>query len=182
MHGGTVLASSPGPNTGATFSVRLPVMIVHAPITQEKRVHPRHELGGAVERLPELGGTKVLVVDDEPDALQLLTEVLEAAGAQVVSAASGAAALEHLAAAKPDVLVADLGMPLMDGFELVRRVRASEDPSIRDIPAAALTAYARSEDRARTLQNGFEIHLSKPIDPVELASAIKALARLQIKD
>jgi len=182
MHGGTVLASSPGPNTGATFSVRLPVMIVHAPITQEKRVHPRHELGGAVERLPELGGTKVLVVDDEPDALQLLTEVLEAAGAQVVSAASGAAALEHLAAAKPDVLVADLGMPLMDGFELVRRVRTSEDPSIRDIPAAALTAYARSEDRARTLQNGFEIHLSKPIDPVELASAVKALARLQIKD
>ena len=182
MHGGTVLASSPGPNTGATFSVRLPVMIVHAPITQEKRVHPRHELGGAVERLPELGGTKVLVVDDEPDALQLLTEVLETAGAQVVSATSGAAALEHLAAAKPDVLVADLGMPLMDGFELVRRVRASEDPSIRDIPAAALTAYARSEDRARTLQNGFEIHLSKPIDPVELASAVKALARLQIKD
>jgi CheY-like chemotaxis protein len=75
------------------------------------------------------------------------------------------------------VLVADLGMPLMDGFELIQRLRNSENPALREIPAAALTAYARSEDRARTLQGGFEMHLAKPIDPIELASAVQALAR-----
>jgi CheY-like chemotaxis protein len=74
-------------------------------------------------------------------------------------------------------MVTDLGMPLMDGFELIARVRRSDDATVREIPAAALTAYARSEDRAKTLQSGFEMHLAKPIDPVELASAVKALSR-----
>jgi CheY-like chemotaxis protein len=119
----------------------------------------------------------VLAVDDEADALALLAEILEAAGARVTTARSGAAALEKMGAAEADVLVADIGMPLMDGFELIQRVRASPVPGVRDIPAAALTAYARSEDRSKTLQSGFEMHLAKPIDPVELASAIKALAR-----
>jgi PAS domain S-box-containing protein len=177
MHGGTVSASSDGPGTGATFRVRLPVMIVHAETREDHRVHPRQELQLSPVQLPDLTGTKVLAVDDEVDALSLLREVLEAAGAQVTTATSGAAALEKMSAAKPDVLVADLGMPLMDGFELMNRVRALEDPAIRDIPAAALTAYARSEDRATTLQGGYAIHLAKPIDPVELASAVKALAR-----
>ena len=82
-------------------------------------------------------------------------------------ASSGAAALEKITTALPDVLVADLGMPLMDGFELIRRIRASDNRRIRDIPAAALTAYARSEDRVRTLEAGFEMHLPKPVDPLE---------------
>jgi CheY-like chemotaxis protein len=119
----------------------------------------------------------VLAVDDEPDALRLLKEILERAGAFVTTATTGATALEKIRTGKPDVLVADLGMPVMDGFELIRRLREADDPSVRDIPAAALTAYARSEDRAKTLQSGFEMHLAKPIDPVELASAVKALAR-----
>jgi PAS domain S-box-containing protein len=177
MHGGTVYASSGGPGTGATFRVRLPVMIVHPDALEEKRVHPRTEPPRSMDRLPDLGGIHVLAVDDEPDSRALLVEILEAAAAQVTTAASGAAALEKVRAAKPDVLIADIGMPLMDGFELIARLRQSEEKELRDIPAAALTAYARSEDRARILQGGFEMHLAKPIDPVELVSAVQALVR-----
>jgi CheY-like chemotaxis protein len=177
LHGGSVYASSAGRGEGATFRVRLPVRIVHEGEGVEKRVHPRHESRPLAQPLPDLHGIHVLAVDDEADALRLLTEILEAAGAVVTTARTGAAALDKLAAADPDVLVADLGMPLMDGFELVQRLRQSPDSRLRDLPAAALTAYARSEDRAKTLQGGFEMHLAKPIDPVELASAVKALGR-----
>jgi PAS domain S-box-containing protein len=182
LHGGSVYASSSGPGTGATFRVRLPVSIVHQGSTKEKRVHPRHESVSSSRKMPDLTGTHVLAVDDEPDALRLLTEILEAAGARVTTARTGAAALEKIAVTEPDVLVADLGMPLMDGFELINRLRQSADPRLRKLPAAALTAYARSEDRAKTLQAGFEMHLAKPIDPVELASAVKALARRRTGD
>jgi CheY-like chemotaxis protein len=177
MHGGTVSASSNGIGTGATFRVRLPVMIVHPETPPEKRVHPRHEQPLSPEQLPDLTGTHVLAVDDDADALRLLAEILQAAGASVTTANSGAAALETITVTPPDVIVADIGMPGMDGFELVERLRRSPDARVRDIPAAALTAYARSEDRAHTLQRGFEMHLAKPIDPVELVSAVKALAR-----
>jgi CheY-like chemotaxis protein/anti-sigma regulatory factor (Ser/Thr protein kinase) len=182
MHGGTVSASSDGPGTGATFRVRLPLMIVHSGAAEEKRIHPRHESALSPATLPDLTGTTVVAVDDEADALALLREVLEAAGAIVITAASGAAALEKVHTVKPHVVVADLGMPLMDGFELIQRIRSSDDAAVRDVPAAALTAYARSEDRVSALQKGFAIHLAKPIDPVELASAVQALARLHVKE
>ena len=119
----------------------------------------------------------MLAVDDEPDSLRLLTDILEAAGARVTTAKSGAAALEKIERARPDVILADLGMPSMDGFELIQRLRQLPDEYLRRLPAAALTAYGRTEDRAKTLQAGFEMHLAKPIDPVELAAAVKALAR-----
>jgi len=182
LHGGSVYASSSGAGTGATFRVRLPVSIVHQGSTEEKRVHPRHESVSSSRKMPDLTGTHVLAVDDEADALSLLTEILEAAGARVTTARTGAAALEKIGLIEPDVLVADLGMPLMDGFELINRLRQSDDPRLRYLPAAALTAYARSEDRAKTLQAGFEMHLAKPIDPVELVSAVKALARRRTGD
>jgi CheY-like chemotaxis protein len=152
-------------------------MIVHAQERPEPRVHPRHDRREPLGPLPELHGVHVLAVDDEPDSLRLLAEILEAAGAQVTTATSGAAALEKAQHAKPDVILADLGMPLMDGFELIQRLRQSPDKDVRAIPAAALTAYGRTEDRSKTLQAGFEMHLAKPADPVELASAVKALAR-----
>ena len=177
LHGGSVSVFSGGPGTGATFRVRLPVMIVHPEPLPEKRIHPRHEGAAAVARLPDLSGTHVLAVDDEPDSLALLVDILEAAGARVTTAAAGAAALEKIHILQPDVVLADLGMPLMDGYELIQRLRQSSDPRVREIPAAALTAYGRSADRVRSLQAGFEMHLGKPIDPVELASAVKALAR-----
>ena len=95
----------------------------------------------------------------------------------MTTADSGPEALEKLRRARVDVLIADLAMPRMDGFELIARVRSSEDVGLRGIPAAALTAFARSEDRVRALQSGFELHLSKPIDPVELMAAAATLAR-----
>jgi CheY-like chemotaxis protein len=152
-------------------------MIVHPEATEERRVHPKRSSPERLDRLPDLSGVHVFVVDDEPDALRLLVEILESTGARVTMASSGAAALEKITSALPDVLVTDLGMPLMDGFELIRRIRAIDNRQVRDVPAAALTAYARSEDRVRTLQSGFEMHLPKPVDPLELTSAIKALAR-----
>jgi PAS domain S-box-containing protein len=177
LHGGTVSASSGGPGTGTTFRVTLPVMIVQTAPIEEKRVHPRHERARSFEGLQDLTGTHVFAVDNEPDALALLIDILESAGARVTTATTGAAALERIHASKPDVVLADLGMPLMDGFEFIQRLRQSSDRVVRETPAAVLTAYGRSEDRARSLQEGFEMHLAKPIDPVELASAVKALAR-----
>jgi PAS domain S-box-containing protein len=178
LHGGTVYATSGGEGKGATFRVRLPLRIVHPESQPEqRRIHPRQLAPASLVGLPSLHGTHVLAVDDDADALTLLREMLEAVGASVSTAASARAALEIVEADRPDVLIADLGMPQMDGFELIRQLRASGDPGVRGIPAAALTAYARSEDRAKSLQNGFEIHLAKPIDPAELVSAVQSLAR-----
>ena len=119
----------------------------------------------------------MLAVDDDPDARRLLKEILEAAGARVTTASSALAAFNAIQEARPDVIVADLGMPIVDGYELIKRLRQSADGALRAIPAAALTAYARSEDRAKALESGFEMHLSKPIDPAELVASIRALAR-----
>ena len=181
LHGGTVYAASSGEGQGATFRVRLPVRIVHPEREPEpERVHPRQgDMAPPVSLadLPNLSDTHVLAVDDDPDALRLLKEILETVGATVSTATSSHAALDIIVTDRPDVLVADLGMPMMDGFELIRRLRTSDVPAARQIPAAALTAYARSEDRARALKSGFEMHLAKPIDPAELIAAVKALTR-----
>ena len=115
--------------------------------------------------------------DDEADALTLLSVVLERAGAEVETMTSPIAGLERLEVMQPDVLVVDLGMPQMDGFEFIARVRASANPAVRHIPAAALTAFARSEDRTKALRSGFELHLSKPVDPGELAASVATLVR-----
>ena len=179
LHGGTVCASSGGEGRGATFRVRLPLRIVHADwLPEAERVHPRAAVAPApLSDLPDLSDTHVLAVDDDPDALRLLKEILETVGATVSTATSSRAALEVVTADRPDVLVADLGLPGMDGFELIQQIRNSDGSPGRNIPAAALTAYARSEDRARALKSGFEMHLAKPIDPAELIAAVKALAR-----
>jgi CheY-like chemotaxis protein len=123
--------------------------------------------------LPDIS---VLVVDDDSDALGLVREILESAGARVRTATSARSALASIEESVPDVMVSDLGMPGMDGYELIRRIRQMEAPA-RELPTAALTAYARSEDRAKALQVGFEMHLSKPIDPSELIAAVASLAR-----
>jgi signal transduction histidine kinase/ActR/RegA family two-component response regulator len=177
MHGGTVEASSPGEGEGSTFRVRLPVMIVHPEGNQGRREHPRTAGSERLSQLADLQGVRVLAVDDEEDALTLLRMVLEAAGASVTTVSSARAALEQIETVRPDALVFDLGMPGMDGFELIARVRASSNPAVRDIPAAALTAFARSEDRTKALRGGFEMHLSKPVDPGELVASVLTLVR-----
>ncbi|MGE3512364.1 MAG: response regulator, partial [Vicinamibacterales bacterium] len=129
----------------------------------------------------DLRGARVLALDDEADATGLLRAVLEAAGAEVATFSSAQLAFEQLGTIAPDVMIVDLGMPGMDGFEFISRVRASENPAIRDVPAAALTAFARSDDRTRALQAGFELHLAKPVDPAELVAAIVTLNRQAVR-
>ena len=178
MHGGTIDVSSGGINQGATFRVKIPLMIVHPVRDDLPRVHPR---AGASARKPvarDLRDVHVLAVDDEADALNLVSEVLQAAGARV-SARRDRRRMRcgSLDADVPDVLVADLGMPAVDGFQFIDRVRRHPNARVREVPAAALTAYARSEDRMKALRAGFQIHLAKPIDPAELITTIAALAK-----
>ncbi len=177
LHGGTIEAASAGENLGSTFRVRLPVAVVQTEKDGGSRVHPQANAGAPPMFVPDLKGVSVLVVDDEDDARRLVREVLEATGATVETASSAAEALEAVTQGTIDVVVADVGMPLRDGIELIRDIRRHANPRVRQIPAAALTAYARSEDRTAALQNGFQLHLAKPIEPAELMAAVATLAR-----
>lgn len=177
-HGGSIAVSSPGSGSGATFVVKLPLMIVHAFEEPERRVHPRSRtMPRTGTASHNLSGVRVVAVDDDRDALLLVSEVLEAAGAHVMTAHSAAQAISLVEAERPDVIVTDLGMPQMDGFQLISQLRKHDDPKVRDLPAAALTAYARSEDRLRALRAGFQMHLAKPVEPAELVVTVAVLAK-----
>ncbi|MEX2270372.1 MAG: ATP-binding protein [Vicinamibacterales bacterium] len=168
MHGGSVEAFSEGENRGATFTVRLPLDTAAAMQAAEAvRAADRH--AGDIARL------SVVLVDDQLDALEMTRLLLETRGASVRTAPSARHALQALRDARPDVLVADIGMPGEDGYWLVEQVR--RDPALADLPAIALTAYARAEDRARSLEAGYQIHLTKPLDADELTAALAALAK-----
>ena len=177
MHGGTIEAASGGRGQGATFTLKVPLMIVQPAHEEAARVHPR--AAGATRAIPvgDLQDVHVLAVDDDADALTLVAEVLEAAGARVSTSATAEGALDILETELPQVLVADLGMPRVDGFQLIERIRGHRNPLVRQVPAAALTAYARSDDRVKALRAGFNIHMAKPIDPAELITSVAALAR-----
>jgi len=174
LHGGTITAVSPGAGKGATFTVTLPINAsVRWDVHDDTRAHAGPTPAMPV---PRLEGVRVLAVDDDADALRLVREILETTGAKVSTAASAPEALEALNRSEQDVLIADIAMPFMDGFDLIRHVRASAIPSVRDVRAAALTAYAHSDDRARVTDSGFQMHLAKPIDPAALMAAVAALA------
>ena len=173
MHGGAIEAASEGDGKGAVFTVKLPLMTFETEAARGADDAERRRTANA----SDLAGIRVLAVDDDEDALYLVREILESAGAVVITATSAGAALASLSSERPHVIVADLGMPEMDGFELIKEVRQLTDTSLRRVPAAALTAYARSADRARALRSGFEMHLAKPIDPAELVAAVGSLAR-----
>jgi signal transduction histidine kinase/CheY-like chemotaxis protein len=181
LHGGTVEAGNREDRQGAIFTVKLPVMVVRKTSAtysvEPERVHPA--LGGAVafDCPPELTGIKLLVVDDEPDTRDLLTTVLEQCGAKVRACASVAEALEALDQYEPDILVSDIGMPGENGYDLIKKVRAREAGRERRIPAVALTAYARIEDRMQALTAGYNMHVSKPVEPAELAVVIASLTK-----
>ena len=176
LHGGDIHAASEGEGKGATFVVTLPLRILRA--EGELGPPPSTGLADVEDATAEarLDGICVLAVDDDPDATGLVQEVLESAGARVVVAHNGRIALSVMARERIDLLVTDVGMPEMDGFELIAKVRGSSDEKVRSIPAAALTAYARPEDRIRSLKSGFQMHLAKPIDPAELIAALISLA------
>jgi signal transduction histidine kinase/CheY-like chemotaxis protein len=170
LHGGTVEADSPGEGHGATFTVRLPI----DRRTRASMPSEASSLGlsiGAGRPRP-LHGRKILVVEDHDDARDLVASVLSAAGADVMTAASTSEALERLAGATPDVLLADLGLPDEDGYALLTRIRAKRGPGVGSLPAVALTAYARASDRERALEAGFLDYIVKPVDPGELVQII----------
>ncbi|MES1244070.1 MAG: ATP-binding protein [Acidobacteriota bacterium] len=179
MHGGAVTAGNRVDPSGAVFTVRLPLMAVKplAEPADPQRVHPA--AGGSVsfDCPPELQGVKVLAVDDEADARHLLTAVLERCGAAVRTCSSAADVVATLEDFEPDVLVSDIGMPGEDGYALIRRVRAWEaEGGRKPVPAVALTAYARVEDRLQALLAGYNMHVPKPVEPAELAIVIASLS------
>ena len=176
LHGGSVAASSPGKGQGATFTIQLPLRPVHALPDVDERIG-----ASAVEiRLrgaPNLTGARVLIADDEADAREVLREVLERCGAEVRDASTAARALEIVKEWRPSVMVSDIGMPGVDGYALIRSVREWERESGTWMPAVALTAYARAEDRMRALIGGYQLHIAKPIDPLELALVVYGVIR-----
>ncbi|MEX2146157.1 MAG: ATP-binding protein [Candidatus Rokuibacteriota bacterium] len=173
LHGGTVHATSLGDNQGAVFTVRLPVM-AHADTDADgQRRQPAAR--GRLDHLTFLKDVKLLVVDDEPDTLELFAAMLAQQGAVVRTVGSAAAALHALADWTPDVLVSDIGMPDEDGYALIRRVRALEADRGGRIPAIAVTAYGSVEDRIRVLSAGFDSHVPKPVESAELATVIASL-------
>jgi len=179
-HGGQISASSPGKGQGTTITVQLPLMIVHEEPVLGDRRHPGLELPGAVDlQLADLRGFQVLLVDDDADALQMARDALTIAGASAVATTNAAEALEALDRTRFDAALLDIGMPGVDGYELLRLIRARPNEAQGSIPVGALTAYARAADRARSLESGFQLHLSKPIQPNELTAAVLALARLR---
>lgn len=177
LHGGTVRADSPGENQGSTFTVVLSLAAVHLPAGDQQRLDPTASSAEPLDcRSTSLGGIKILVVDDESDARRLVKRVLEECDAQVITASSAAEALQLVVSESPDVLVSDIGMPVMDGYELIRRVRALNNGKNGRIPAIALTAFARSQDRTRALLAGYLVHISKPIEPHELIATVATVA------
>lgn len=185
LHGGTINADSPGENQGATFTVKLPLMIVHksehsSPVATARPPHT-DEYDVQFAELPRLDDLHVLVVDDERDARDLLTTVLTHSGAQVTAVATVADALEKLLHMKPDLLVSDIEMPGEDGYALIRKVRSLEAAGGHILPAIALTAHARFSDRMRALSAGYQMHVPKPVQPAELIVVIANLTRQGVR-
>jgi signal transduction histidine kinase len=178
LHGGSVSASSPGKGQGATFTVKLPLLILHRDLSDPDRVHPTGWGEVSFSSPPEIAGLKIMVVDDEPDTCEMLKAVLESCKAIVKVCNSSAEALEEIDHWRADLLISDIGMPGGSGYELIKQIRSREKSHGKPIPAIALTAYARVEDRIRAISAGFNFHVRKPVDPTELVAIVASLAVL----
>lgn len=173
LHGGTIQVESPGVGQGATFIVQLPLIINRSEVSDLEQLALQGQAG--LEDSLSLSGLQVLIVDDELDTREFLVTALEQVGAEVTAAASAGEAMRLLERLKPDVLVSDIGMPVEDGYALIRRIRALAPEQGGQIKAAALTAYAREEDRILALKAGFQMHVPKPIEPMQLVAVVANL-------
>jgi CheY-like chemotaxis protein/nitrogen-specific signal transduction histidine kinase len=171
FHGGTIFASSVGENQGATFTVNLPV-----PATHPSSETPIPSSADPAAEKINLTGLRILVVDDEPDTLDIVSRLLKDCYAEVITADSADAAMAMLRQRKPHVLISDISMPHRDGYDLINEIRHLSAEDGGKTPAVALTAFARTEDRAKAMQAGYQVHMSKPIEPQELIATIANLA------
>ncbi|HUG55028.1 MAG TPA: ATP-binding protein [Vicinamibacteria bacterium] len=174
LHGGAIDAASEGEGKGSTFTVTLPLEVSVPAVAAAAEERPA--------RRATLEGLTVLVVDDEDDAREAMAVLLAQAGARVIALPSAAEVIEALDRERPDVLVSDIAMPVEDGYALIRRVRAHPSASNARIPAAALTAYATLEDRAKALRAGYDEHIPKPVDPARLIGALSLLVETARQD
>ncbi|HET6983615.1 MAG TPA: ATP-binding protein, partial [Myxococcaceae bacterium] len=172
LHGGTVSAASPGEGRGATFTLRLPLGAAAGIERELPDLAPGQRIS--------LAGLRLVVVDDEADTREMVASMLEQHGAEVVPLADAEEALRWLSANRADLLVSDVAMPRMDGCALIRELRRSGTAPVAALPAVALTAYARPEDRLRALDAGFQDYLTKPIEPEVLVARVAALARPRV--
>ncbi|OYD97839.1 hybrid sensor histidine kinase/response regulator [Nostoc sp. 'Peltigera membranacea cyanobiont' 210A] len=178
LHGGTITVASPGIGQGTTFIVKLPVAIIYKSSSEPEALDLITQADGTIDAPLTLSGLQILVVEDEADSLELLSTILQEYGAQVISVTSVSEALEIIENATSqslDVLVSDIGMPNEDGYSLIRKLRQLEAQRGGRMPAVALTAYARSDDRKQALLAGFQMHLPKPVEAAELATVIASL-------
>jgi CheY-like chemotaxis protein len=171
LHGGVVSASSPGEGQGSVFTIQLPISAVRHEYIQPPSPKPSLASLGR----PELAGVRILIVDDEPDTCDMLRFIFNETGSIVETTGSAPDALQVFDRWKPDILIADIGMPDMDGYELIQLIRKERGSRI---PAIALTAQARIEDRIKALNAGYQMHVSKPVEPAELMSIAASLVGL----
>ncbi|MEZ4410993.1 MAG: ATP-binding protein [Polyangiales bacterium] len=175
MHGGTASAYSEGAGRGSSFTVRLPLSVARRREVVTPPGLQEVARAAGIECPPQLAGMHVLVVDDEQDTREMIQTLLEGCGARITAAASSAEAMRAFGVERPDVILSDVGMPDEDGYTFLQKLR--EAPEGSDVPAVALTAYARSEDRTRALLAGFNNHIPKPVEPLELLAVLASLAR-----
>ena len=176
LHGGTVFATSEGEDRGATFTLRFPLLPAHANAAGDARIGRDSGIDAPHFNTIDLSGLRILVVDDQADARDLVKRLLTDCGADVLTAGDATEALRIIREERPTILVSDIGMPDVDGFELLQRIRGVEGGSDAKLRAIALTAFARSEDRARALRAGFSAHVSKPVEPAHLIATIAMVA------
>jgi len=178
LHGGIVSVESAGEGQGSTFTVDLPLLPVRREAAESgaARVHPAARVSAVLDCSPELEGLHILLVDDEADSRELLNTVIGSCGARVKTANSAAEAFEIIQSEPFDVIISDIGMPEEDGFELINKIRGLPVEKGGNVPAIALTAYARIEDRIKALRSGFQMHVSKPVEPSELIVVVANLA------
>jgi signal transduction histidine kinase/CheY-like chemotaxis protein len=168
LHGGTVRGESTGTGCGSTFTLRFPI----------PALTPGRDQIGRFDGTSSLRGLRVLVAEDDPDSRELMVTLLSGNGAEVTAVSSAREAVAHVRSShSPDLMIANIGLPDQDGYELIRQVRSLETPGHDIMPAAALTAYARPQDRDRALAAGFQLHIAKPVDPEAFVNTVAELAR-----